>query len=73
LQWEKAFFDFALPTTRQVALRMAIVLGKQGGAFQPLKTLAQLGLGGKQGKGNQTFSWIHIEDLFEIILFLNGT
>jgi hypothetical protein len=69
-QWEKTFFDFHLPATRQIALRTAIVLGKVGGALQPLKRLAQLGFGGKQGKGNQLFSWIHIEDLFQIILFL---
>ena len=27
--WEQSFFDFQLPKTRQVALRMAIVLGKR--------------------------------------------
>jgi uncharacterized protein len=68
--WEKSFFDFTLPNTRQVALRMAIVLGKDGGVIQPLKNLVGFGLGGKQGKGNQMFSWIHIEDLFNIIIFL---
>ena len=70
LQWEKTFFEFQLPATRQVALRMAIVLGKEGGVMQPLKRLAQFGLGGKQGKGSQMFSWIHIEDVYQIILFL---
>ncbi|MGZ3853103.1 MAG: TIGR01777 family oxidoreductase [Flavisolibacter sp.] len=69
-QWEKSFFDFELPGTRKVALRMAIVLGKEGGAMQPLKKLAQLGLGGKQGKGTQMFSWIHIEDVYEIMMFV---
>ena len=69
-QWEKTFFNFRLPATRQVALRMAIVLGREGGALQPLKRLVQFGLGGRQGKGNQMFSWIHIEDVFQIILFL---
>jgi uncharacterized protein len=68
--WEKSFFSFVLPATRQVALRMAIVLGKGGGVIQPLKNLVRFGLGGKQGKGNQMFSWIHIEDLYQIILFM---
>ncbi len=68
--WEKTFFDFQLPATRQVALRMAIVLGKEGGVMHPLKNLVRFGLGGKQGTGKQMFSWIHIEDLFKIILFL---
>jgi uncharacterized protein len=70
--WEKTFFDFELPETRQIALRMAIVLGKDGGAMQPMTRLVRLGLGGKQGNGNQMFSWIHIEDIFQIILFLAG-
>lgn len=70
--WEKAFFDFDLKQTRKVALRIAIVLGKGGGAFSPLKNLVHFGLGGKQGNGNQMFSWLHIEDLFNIIQFING-
>ncbi len=68
--WEKSFFDFKLQNTRQVALRMAIVLGKDGGVVQPIKNLVRFGLGGQQGSGNQIFSWIHIEDLFGIIIFI---
>lgn len=70
LQWEKAFFGFKLPGTRQVALRTSIVLGKNGGALKPLATLTHFGLGGKQAEGTQMFSWIHIEDYFRIVLFL---
>lgn len=68
--WEKTFFDFKLPETRQAALRIAIVLGKVGGVMTPYRNLAKFGLGGIQGNGRQKFSWIHIEDLFQIILFL---
>ncbi|HMI78910.1 MAG TPA: TIGR01777 family oxidoreductase [Ferruginibacter sp.] len=68
--WEKAFFGFKLQNTRQVALRMAIVLGKEGGVIKPLKNLVHFGFGGKQGKGRQMFSWIHIEDVFNIITYL---
>lgn len=71
-QWEEAFFSFKLPDTRQVALRITIVLGKDGGAMKPYLNLAKFGLGGKQGEGNQMFSWIHIEDLFRIILFIQS-
>src|SRR5690349_7188323 len=28
--WEQAFFEFSLPSTRQIALRIAFVLGKGG-------------------------------------------
>lgn len=69
-KWEKTFFDFHLPHTRQVALRMAIVLGADGGVIQPFKNLVRFGLGGIQDRGDQYFSWIHIEDLFQIILFI---
>lgn len=68
--WEKAFFSFDLPDTRQVALRTAIVLGKEGGVMTPYKNLVKFGLGGVQGSGKQKFSWIHVEDLFQIVLFL---
>ncbi len=70
--WEKSFFSFQLPQTRQVALRMAIVLGKDGGVIKPFINLVRFGLGGKQGNGKQMFSWVHIEDLFNIILFFQS-
>ncbi len=70
--WEKSFFDCQLPKTRQVALRMAIVLGKNGGVMKPFINLVRFGLGGKQGNGKQMFSWIHIEDLYNIVTFLQA-
>ncbi|EDM44201.1 cell-division inhibitor [unidentified eubacterium SCB49] len=57
--WEQEFFSHQLKSTRKVALRTAIVFGKNGGAFVPIKKLAQLGFGGKQGNGNQKVSFIH--------------
>ncbi len=70
--WEESFFSFRLPHTRQVALRIAIVMGKDGGVVEPLMNMVRLGLGGKQGSGKQKFSWIHIEDLFNIVLFVQS-
>jgi uncharacterized protein len=69
-EWEQAFFSYQLTQTRQIALRIAIVLGADGGVINPFKNLVKFGLGGIQGAGTQKFSWIHIEDLFEIIMFL---
>ncbi|WP_404432568.1 TIGR01777 family oxidoreductase [Sutcliffiella horikoshii] len=68
--WEKSFFDFNLPYTRQAALRIAIVLGKDGGVMTPFKNLVTFGLGGVQGPGTQMFSWVHIEDVYRIMLFI---
>ena len=71
-KWEQAFGEEETPDTRKVALRIAIVLGKNGGALQPLKQLTKVGFGGKQGKGNQYFSWLHEEDFCRMIQFLIG-
>ncbi|ANU24220.1 TIGR01777 family oxidoreductase [Planococcus donghaensis] len=68
--WEQALFSFNLPTTRQVALRLSIVLGKGGGVMTPYENMVRFGLGGKQGNGKQMFSWIHLEDVYRIILFV---
>ena len=70
LSWEKAFFKTETPNTLKTALRTSIVLGKNGGAFIPLKTLAKIGFGGQQGKGNQFVSWIHEEDFVNAIDFI---
>lgn len=67
--WERSFFSFELPYTRQVALRIAIVLG-EGGVMEPYRKLVKYGLGGKQGNGRQMFSWIHIEDLYRTVRFM---
>jgi uncharacterized protein (TIGR01777 family) len=68
--WEKAFFKTETPSTLKTALRTSIVLGKNGGALIPLKTLAKIGFGGKQGKGNQFISWIHEEDFANAVDFI---
>ncbi|XZF12646.1 TIGR01777 family oxidoreductase [Chitinophagaceae bacterium MMS25-I14] len=71
-EWEHAFFSFQLPGTRQVALRIAIVLGKDGGVMIPFMNMVKYGLGGPQGSGRQMFSWLHVADLYRIIRFLEA-
>ncbi|BFO68817.1 TIGR01777 family oxidoreductase [Chryseobacterium sp. S0630] len=65
--WEKEFFAGKNEEIRKVALRTSIVLGNNGGAFPKLKMITKLGLGGKQGRGNQMVSWIHIEDFCKAV------
>ncbi|WP_336959107.1 TIGR01777 family oxidoreductase [Chryseobacterium contaminans] len=65
--WEKEFFKIQHDGIRKVALRTSIVLGNSGGAFPKLKMITKLGLGGKQGRGNQMVSWIHIDDFCKAI------
>ncbi len=47
------------------------MLGKDGGALVPLTNLSKIGLGGIQGNGKQMVSWVHIEDVFNVIQFVN--
>ena len=70
--WEAALEAAATPGTRKIPLRIAIVLGPGGGALRPIANLARFGLGGHMGDGNQKFSWIHIEDLYRCIRFLDA-
>lgn len=68
--WENAFFETQTPHTIKTALRTSIVLGRKGGAFIPLKKLAQAGMGGRQGSGTQFISWIHEEDFARAVDFI---
>ena len=61
-EWEQTFFETNTPSTRKIALRMGIVLGRRDGAFPRLLNLVKFGLGGKQGDGEQYVSWIHEQD-----------
>lgn len=61
--WEAAFDAESLPAVRKVLLRISFVLGKEGGALEPLANLARRFLGGTVGSGRQYVSWIHVDDL----------
>lgn len=68
--WEAAQTSFETPGTRQVRMRIAIVLARQGGALPRLKKLAHFALGGTVGSGKQVVSWIHLDDIVGVIRFL---
>lgn len=69
--WEEALEAARTPETRKIPLRIAIVLGPDGGALAPFRTMARLGLGGHMGPGTQQFSWVHVEDLFRAVTFVH--
>lgn len=69
-QWEATFFSCNLNHTRRVATRTSIVLGRSGGAYPMLRKISRFGMGGKQGNGNQFFSWIHIQDFCRAIEYI---
>lgn len=68
--WEKELFGFDTPKTVKTALRIAMVLGNEGGVWPVLKKLTRLGLGGRMGKGTQYFSWIHAQDFCRAVHWL---
>ncbi len=72
-KWEDSFFSFKTPNTRKIALRTAIVLSTKGGALPPILQLINYGFGGKQGRGNQKFSWIHEIDFARSVDFIINT
>ena len=69
VQWEqeaKKAQEFGL---RVVPIRIATVLGRDGGALAKMVTPFKLGLGGKFGSGRQWMSWIHADDLVRLLIF----
>lgn len=55
---------------RTVQIRTGIVLDDSGGALKQMLIPFKLFIGGPLGSGKQWFSWIHIDDMLNIIKFL---
>jgi len=53
---------------RVVRLRIAMVLGRGGGALAAMLPIFRLGLGGKLGTGRQWMSWVHLHDVAALAL-----
>nr|WP_254923516.1 TIGR01777 family oxidoreductase [Pseudanabaena sp. SR411] len=66
--WEAAADVVTGLGVRLVKLRTGIVLG-MGGAIAKMLPIFQVGGGGKIGTGKQWFSWIHRDDLAELIIY----
>jgi uncharacterized protein (TIGR01777 family) len=54
---------------RVVIVRIATVLGKDGGALPKMLTPFRWGVGGRFGDGRQWMSWIHVDDLVRLLLY----
>lgn len=78
VDWEKANAQFEERDLRVAMLRIGIVLSTEGGALKKMALPFKLGIGSPIGSGKQWMSWIHEDDLVEMILFaldnqLSGT
>lgn len=71
-RWEEAASD-AQKATRTVFARIGVVLAREGGALPKMTLPFKLFAGGPVGDGSQQVSWIHIDDLVELlILFIEN-
>ena len=66
--WEQAARKFSSLGMRVCILRIGVVLSHHGGMLKTLLPLYRKGLGVLLGDGSQWFSWIHLEDLIELII-----
>ncbi|CAI9103705.1 OLC1v1002240C3 [Oldenlandia corymbosa var. corymbosa] len=65
-EWEAS----ALKVNKDVRLaliRIGVVLGKDGGALAKMIPIFMMFAGGPLGSGKQWFSWIHVDDLVNLI------
>ncbi len=69
-EWEGAARAAERLGVRVVTPRFGVVLGKDGGALAKMLPIFRLGLGVPLGHGRQWMSWIHRDDLVELLLFL---
>lgn len=69
-EWEMEAMKAKEKGYRVALMRFGLVLGQGGGLLSQLIPVYKKFLGGRLGRGEQWFSWIHLEDLLEAIVFL---
>ncbi len=66
--WENEALKLNSKPIKLFIFRFGAVLSKQGGFLKRILFQFKMGLGGKIGKGNQFFPWIHIDDVVRAII-----
>lgn len=61
--WEKAAGRAEPLGVRVVKVRIGVVLGRGGRAFEKLMKVFRAGIGGRLGDGMQWMPWVHVDDL----------
>jgi uncharacterized protein (TIGR01777 family) len=69
-EWESTAQQAETLGLRVCRVRTGVVLAKHGGALKRMLLPFSLGLGGRIASGNQWFSWIHLDDMVALLLFL---
>jgi len=68
-EWENEAYKVQNPITRVITARIGLVLGAEG-ALNKMVLPFKIYLGGSLGSGSQWLSWIHINDLTRLIMFM---
>jgi len=68
--WEGEAYKVNRSKARVVTLRLGVVLGKDSAALKRMALPFKFYVGGPLGRGNQYLSWIHIQDLTRMILYI---
>ena len=71
--WEREAIRAESFGIRVCRIRTGVVLGADGGMLQKVITPFKFGLGATLGDGQQWFSWIHLDDWVNSVLFLIDT
>jgi len=66
--WEREAMAAEELGVRVVCVRIGVVLSPKGGALERMLPIFSLGAGGRLGTGKQWMSWIHIEDLANLLI-----
>ena len=69
-EWEPSTIPVEDMGVRRVVIRTGVVLSTEGGAFTRLLLPFRLFAGGPMGRGDQWYSWIHVNDHVRAIRFL---
>lgn len=68
--WERAAHEIENEGIDVAYMRFGVIFSNKGGALPLMIKPYQFFAGGPIGKGNQPYSWIHIEDLVRAILYI---
>ena len=69
-QWESAMDSFSVLGINIAKIRIGLVLAKDGGALPQIIKPIRFGVGAPFGSGQHWQSWIHVNDLARLFLFV---
>ncbi len=72
-EWENVFTGHAVPSVRSPIIRVGMVLDPTGGILAQLMKTYKFGFGTYFGNGQMYYSWIHYQDLVDLMVHIMET